>query len=97
FVGTEHPSFYNNWCILYLDQVRPPYEVAIVGADWDARRAALQRRFLPHAFFLGGKDEGSLELLKGKLRQGETVIYVCQNKVCKLPVTEPERALALMK
>jgi len=34
-------------------------------------------------------------LLKDKLQEGETMIYVCQNKVCKLPVTEVEKAVKL--
>jgi hypothetical protein len=46
---------------------------------------------------LGGETEGSLELLKDKLQDGATYIYVCQNKVCKLPVEEVDRALELMK
>ncbi len=95
-VNQSQPNFYSNWCSLYLDLVKPPYEVAIVGDDFEAKRNELMKHFIPHSILLGGKDEGSLELLKGKLQEGETMIYVCQNKVCKLPVTEVERALSLM-
>ncbi|MEZ4962947.1 MAG: thioredoxin domain-containing protein [Saprospiraceae bacterium] len=94
---TKEPDFFSNWCQLYLDLVRPPFEVAIVGNDFGAKRDALLRNYLPNAILLGGQGEGTLELLKDKLQAGQTMIYVCRNKVCKLPVTEPEKALQLME
>ncbi len=53
----------------------------------------MSARYLPNAVFLGGRDEGGLELLKGKLQEGETFIYVCKKNVCKLPVRSVEEAL----
>ena len=88
-------SFYANWFQLWLDLVNPPYEVAVVGDNHDAIRKSISENYIPNAFLLGGKNEGELELLKGKLLEGETMIYVCQNKVCKLPVTEVDKALEL--
>ncbi len=86
-----------NWLDLYLYQVNSPFEVAILGNDFNEKRKALQSNFLPNAFFLGGKAEGNLELLKNKLVEGETKIYVCKNRACKLPTAEVEKALGLMK
>lgn len=97
FIDQDYPSFYSNWCQLYLTFVRPPYEVAIMGEDYDVKRREMMENYLPNAIFLGGNSEGKLELLKNKLPDGETMIYVCQNKVCKLPVTESGEALDLMK
>ncbi len=96
-VNTDEPDFYSNWCQLYLDLVRPPYEVAIVGHHFDEKLKEISGHYLPNVILLGGSGEGSLELLKGKLQEGETMIYVCRNKVCKLPVTEVGEALKLMK
>jgi len=94
---TEMPNFYSNWCQLYSELHTRPYEVAIVGNDYQDKLKALQIKYVPNAIFLGGKDEGSLELLKGKLQEDETMIYVCQNRVCKLPTTEVDKAFGLMK
>ncbi len=94
---TEMPGFYSNWLQLYLDKANPPYEIAILGDDALAKRKELHTHYLGNAFLLGGKTEGSLALLKDKLQEDETYIYVCQNKVCKLPVTEVEKALELAK
>jgi len=89
------PAFYSNWLQLYLDYANPPYEIAILGDEANAKRMELHKEYLGNALVLGGKTEGSLALLKDKLQEGETYIYVCQNKVCKIPVTEVEKALEL--
>ncbi len=94
---TTAPSYFANWMNLYSELTYPLYEVAIVGADYAEKRQALQQHYLPNALFLGGATEGSLELLKGKLQEGETFIYVCQNKVCQLPVQEAKAAIRQMK
>ena len=91
------PNFYSNWCQLYLDLVNPPYEIAIVGDNYENLRKIMMQHYLPNALFLGGKEEGKLKLLENKKQEGETMIYVCQNKVCKLPVMEIPKALELMK
>ncbi len=96
---TTHPqpNFYSNWCSLYLTVVNPPYEVAVMGENSKALSKALMLNYLPHALVLGGQSEGTLELLKDKLIEGETRIYVCQNKVCKFPVTDVNKAMELME
>jgi uncharacterized protein len=96
-VETEEPDFYSNWCQLYLEFVQPPYEVAIVGDDFAVKRDEMLKNFLPNALLLGGKTEGTLELLKNKHQEGRTMIYVCRNKICKLPVEEVSKAMELMK
>jgi uncharacterized protein YyaL (SSP411 family) len=53
----------------------------------------MQSNYIPTAIFMGGKME-NLPLLKNKLVEKRTLIYVCRNKVCKSPEENPERALA---
>ena len=86
-------SFYSNWALLYLEKLHPTYEIAILGENYDAIKNDLQRQLLPNTIFLGGSHEGSLALLKDKLQSGTTMIYVCQNKVCQLPVQQADAAL----
>ena len=92
----DSPYYYSNWIRLYARMAYPFYEVAIVGEEADERRDDLFRNFIPNALIVGGKDEGTLELLANKLSEGRTMIYVCENKTCKLPVQEPERASQLI-
>lgn len=92
----QDPVFYANWLRQYIQFCKPPYEVAIVGPDFENLQKQLLASYLPHVILLGGAQEGTLELLKEKLQEGSTYIYVCRNKVCKLPVAKVEDALKLM-
>jgi uncharacterized protein YyaL (SSP411 family) len=88
---------YSNWAILMLQHVYPLYEVAIVGKDYVDHRAAFEQEYLPNVLYIGSKKDSKLPLLELKYVDGQTTIYVCQNKTCQLPVTEVEAALKQMK
>lgn len=95
-LDNEQPRFFYKWAGLFQQMVFKPYEIAIVGENADALREKMMSHYLPQALFLGGKEEGSLKLLEGKYSEGETLIYVCRNKVCKMPVDNVEQALTLV-
>jgi uncharacterized protein YyaL (SSP411 family) len=82
----SNPLYHSNWGILMSQFVYPYYEIAIVGDDFTTKRVEFTQKFHPNILLLGGKDEGTLELLEQKLVQGRTMIYVCKDKNCKLPV-----------
>ena len=90
----EQGESMGNWLRLYQEMLQPTYEVAIMGADAGAVRRTLSKVYLPNVLLLGGEQEGELELLQYKLIPGQTTIYVCLDKVCQLPVTEPAAALS---
>lgn len=92
----QNPVYFSNWSKLLLQVIQPPYEIAIMGADYDNKRKELDQYYLPNVLLMGGKKEGKLALLEGKLVQGKTTIYVCQNKACKRPVQKVEDALKLL-
>lgn len=93
---TEQPNFYSNWSMVLTDFVYEPFEVAIVGDNFDVIRRELDKNYIPNILLLGGPSEGTIDLLEGKLVKGETTIYVCKNKVCKFPVSTVQDALDLM-
>ena len=84
--------YYANWARLQGLCTYPPFAVAVVGPAALASGQQLQRHYLPTSLFLGGPVE-NLPLLEGKLPPSGTRIYVCQNKSCRLPVSEPAQAL----
>ncbi len=90
-------SYYSNWIQLYLSMVQPAYEIAVVGENAKAIRKELSSYYLGNSILLGDTKESELPLLKGKYMEGETMIYVCQNKTCKLPVTNVSKALKLIE
>lgn len=92
----ENPSFFSNWCNLYLEMSYPTYEIAITGPESMKLAQELHQHFLPNTLVLGGNEEGKMELLKGKIQEDRTLIYVCFNKVCKLPVQQVAEGLEQM-
>ena len=86
-------AYYSNWDILMSWFASEPYEIAIVGNGYEDKRKEFETHYLPDVFLSGGKNEGNLALLKDKLIRGQTTIYVCRNKVCKLPATDVKEAL----
>jgi uncharacterized protein YyaL (SSP411 family) len=46
---------------------------------------------------MGSASKEDLPLLKNKMPVNKTLIYVCTNRICKMPVEEVEKALALIK
>ena len=78
----------------------PGQEIAIIGdpaaADTRALLAEVWRRYLPNSVLaLRRPDDAAAAALvplladRGQI-DGRATAYVCQNYVCKLPVTEPE-------
>ena len=88
---------YSNWGILMMDVVSPFYEIAIVGKSVNEKRAELSKHYIPHSIFAGSDKESELPLLSGRKVEGRTLIYVCENKTCQLPVTEVSEALKQVK
>ncbi len=86
-------AYYANWDILLAWFASDPYEVAIVGDNFMSKRKEFDSYYLPNVFLSGGKNEGTLLLLKDKYVEGQTIIYVCKNKSCMRPETEVKNAL----
>ncbi len=93
----DHLYYYPNWAMLQAAFAGGVYDVAIVGNNAMDKRKELDQHYLPNTLLLGGKTEGTLELLENKWVDGKTTIYVCMQKVCKLPVQEVKDALPQIK
>ena len=92
-----YPSYYANWAVLMDYFIDEPYEVAIVGEKADELRSDFEKHFFPNCIVLGSKTRGALPLLQDKFKKGETLIYVCKNKTCQLPVKSVEEAVGQIK
>jgi len=92
----QYGAGYSNWGILLLWETYPFYEVALVGKEVASVRAELTTHYQPNKLLIGARGKSDLPLLEGKLIDGQTTIYVCENQVCQLPVTEVGVALKQM-
>ncbi len=94
---TEFPSAFSNWMDLMLNYSENFYEVAIVGLEANEKLDTLSRNYLPNIITIGSQEENDLPLLKNRYVEDQTLIYVCVNKACKLPVSDVDKALELIK
>ena len=90
-------SGYSNWANLYLNQVVPFYEIAIVGEQAQEKAWEFNQTYHPNKLLIGSNTESTLSLLENKHLPGSTTIYVCVNKSCKLPTSEVDEALSLIE
>jgi hypothetical protein len=86
-------SYYSNWAQAMLSQIYPAIEIAVVGKNWKEKLSSLQKNYLPNTIYSGGENGGTLSLLENKLVEEATMIYVCKNKSCHLPVENVTDAL----
>ena len=92
----SYPSGYSNWLNLLINQVYPFYEVAIVGKAAQQKSVELNTTYVPNKMLCGSIKESKLPLLENRYSKGQTRIFVCENKVCQMPVEEAEKAFELM-
>ena len=89
----ESPSAYNKWNSLLLKQIFPFYEIAVVGSNAKEKLMDLKKNNLPNTLIVGSSAPSGKPLFKNRYVEGETFIYVCKEKTCKLPVQSTEAAL----
>ena len=81
-----------------MQAVGPYYEVAICGEKAREVVQQMHSEFHPTKMFVGSLNaETDLALLEYKWIEGQTTIYVCENKVCLLPVMSAPDALKQLK
>lgn len=82
-----YPSYYANWAILMDNFIEEPFVIAIAGEKATASQREVSQHFLPNCILIGtASGTTSIPLLEEKTKPNETLIYVCRNKTCGLPV-----------
>ncbi len=90
----SEPGYMCHWGILFSEITQGMTEVVVVGNEAEKQRQGLHQHYLPFALVMGAATSSTLPLFQGRESKGEkTLIYVCFNKTCKLPVERLEEAL----
>lgn len=87
------PAYMSNWATAYSFINYNAAEIVIGGKDMEQIRKKIAAYFHPHKVLAGSSQQSSLPLLKDRVDSEETKIYVCYNKTCQLPTTDPEVAI----
>lgn len=95
-VGENGGPWFANWLDLMMNYTHPYYEVAISGAEATDKLSQWHGHYLPNVMLAVASKRSEFPLLKNRFLEGETSIFVCQNYVCKLPVSQVDEALELI-
>lgn len=93
----DYGSGYSNWLDLMLNYSEPFFEVAIIGDDVFNKISELNAHYVPNKIVAGSIKDETLPLLENRSVEDKTLIYVCVNKACKLPVSTIENAINQLK
>jgi hypothetical protein len=92
----ENPNSHAHWLQLPLFQIFPFQEVVITGESFQEYASIIRRQYLPNILLAGAEKEGTLSLFENRMDKNKTLIYVCENGACKLPVSSPDEALSIL-
>ena len=84
---------YSNWGCLALHLAYPLREVAIVGNNVNEKLLELCKHGLTNTILAVSAQASELPLVKNRHVNGKTLIYVCENSACKMPVGSVDEAL----
>ena len=91
------PSYLSNWASVGLKLDASIIEVAILGTNTLGVLAELKEKVKRPVYYAGSENVSELPILKDRLQNdGQTYIYVCQNRTCQLPTTSVSEALEMI-
>ena len=83
---------HSNWANLMLKFTNPYYQIAVVGQNANQKTLELNTFYHSNKLYIGSIKKSNLPLLKDKLIEGKTMIYICQEKSCLLPTEKISKA-----
>ena len=93
----RYGSAFSNWLTLAVALRSEQVEIMICGYEaLEFRKRLTGRYFGPGVLFAGAETTESLPLLKGRLVDGETLIYLCRDQSCSLPVKDVPSFLKML-
>jgi uncharacterized protein YyaL (SSP411 family) len=84
---------YTQWGQVYLYKLYPYYELAILGPQAFYFAKKMNQLGLPNVLVVGSQTPSELPLFQDRYAAGETLLYVCVDYSCKLPVSTVSEAL----
>jgi len=93
----QYGSGYSNWLQLMANYVGNYYEIAISGENALDKIFELNQKYIPNKLIAGSTKKSNLPLMEGRYNENETLIYICVDGACQLPVNNTEEALNQLK
>ena len=94
---SSYPIGFSNWLDLLINYQSKFYEVVVIGENASKKTLEINKEYLPNKLVAGSTKKSDLFLLQNRFVKGETLIYVCINNTCSLPVSETKKAIKTIK
>jgi len=93
----QNAYFKYQWNYLYSLMSSESVEIIITGKKAKQFLKQLNTEFLPGVTLFAAENENNLAIFNNRFSNEKTLIYICRNKTCNMPVESVEEALNLMK
>ncbi len=93
---SKFPQAFANWGNLMLKLTEPYFEVVFCGEDAHRKFLEMQATFHPDVVWAFSVNKNNLPLFKGRFVPGKTLIYVCREGACQLPVESSDEAIKML-
>lgn len=93
---TKYPQAFANWGNLMLKLTEPFFEVVVCGIEAPKKYLDMQNHYLPNVLWSFSTEESKMQLFESRYIQGKTLIYVCRNGACNLPVEDINEAMEMI-
>ncbi|WP_239990726.1 thioredoxin domain-containing protein [Marixanthomonas ophiurae] len=94
---SSYPIGFSNWLNLLTNYKSKFYETVIMGDNAPEKTKEINKKYLPNTLLAGSTKASDLFLLQNRFVKDETLIYVCIDNTCKLPVSEIKKAIKTIK
>ncbi len=93
----KYPSWYSHWAKVALLQAKGLYQIVIIGKNAKELHQEF-KGYIPNAIFaISETENNAFPLFRDRYVEGKTLIYVCHNNTCQLPVDSVEKAMEFIK
>lgn len=92
----KYPNSFGVWCNLLLEKTTGTHELLVLGKESASFSAELLRNYIPNRVLIQSRQTlPGLPLMEGRETpgEGETIVYVCRDYACGLPVNNVGDAL----
>ena len=93
----NYPMAFANWGTFILKITEPFYEVAVLGEKSEEVLNEMQSGYHPNILWIFSKSESKIPILSNRMVPGKTLVYVCKEGICQLPVETAKQAIEIVK
>lgn len=89
----KYPPSFSVWSKYILNEKIGNAEVIITGSDAEDKYLSLVKNYLPNALLSFANIPKDSALHRNRFNASSTLIYICKNKTCSIPIESVEEAI----